>query len=141
MQSLRSASMTLSSRVLMQSGSVSPEWLGLILLAVYVRNPESHFGHIMLTMSSLVLAMPPNTSRPYSLPTRTKCVYPHAARLHVAQSTCDLRQVDLALAVAVGSCIQISLFVIPVLVLIGWAIGKPMSLLCAFSSLPSRCFN
>lgn len=38
-------------------------------------------------------------------------------------------KVDLALAVAVGSCIQISLFVIPVLVLIGWMIGKPMSLL------------
>lgn len=57
-------------------------------------------------------------------------------------------KVDLALAVAVGSCIQISLFVIPVLVLLGthsfflsssvvmtgevplgWIIGKPMSLL------------
>jgi Ca2+:H+ antiporter len=38
-------------------------------------------------------------------------------------------KVDLALAVAVGSSIQIALFVIPLLVLIGWMIGKPMSLL------------
>ena len=94
----------------------------------------------LLKMSSLALAMLLNTSRPYSLPTRTKCVNLHAPRLHVAHSTCGLHQVDLALAVAVGSCIQISLFVILVLVLIGWAIGKPMSLLCAFCLLPSQCF-
>jgi Ca2+:H+ antiporter len=37
--------------------------------------------------------------------------------------------VDLALAVSVGSCIQIALFVIPLLVLIGWVADKPMSLL------------
>jgi len=36
---------------------------------------------------------------------------------------------DLAISVAVGSCIQISLFVIPVLVMIAWAMGKPLSLL------------
>ncbi|KAF8347393.1 Sodium/calcium exchanger protein-domain-containing protein [Amanita rubescens] len=36
---------------------------------------------------------------------------------------------DLAISVAVGSCIQISLFVIPVLVMMAWAMGKPLSLL------------
>ena len=36
---------------------------------------------------------------------------------------------DLVLGVAVGSCIQISLFVIPFLVLVAWGIGKPLSLL------------
>ena len=36
---------------------------------------------------------------------------------------------DLAISVAVGSCIQISLFVIPVLVMVAWAMGKPLSLL------------
>ena len=30
--------------------------------------------------------------------------------------------------VAVGSCTQISLFVVPVTVLVGWATGKPMTL-------------
>jgi len=37
-------------------------------------------------------------------------------------------KLDLSLAVAVGSSIQISLFVIPVLVLLGWIIGKPLDL-------------
>ena len=40
---------------------------------------------------------------------------------------------DLAMAVAVGSCIQIALFVIPVLILIAWGMGKPLTLL--FDSL------
>ncbi|KAH8827613.1 Sodium/calcium exchanger protein-domain-containing protein [Flagelloscypha sp. PMI_526] len=36
---------------------------------------------------------------------------------------------DLAMGVAVGSCIQIALFIIPVLVLVGWVMGKPLTLL------------
>jgi calcium/proton exchanger cax len=36
---------------------------------------------------------------------------------------------DLAMSVAVGSCIQISLFVIPLLILIAWGLGKPLTLL------------
>ncbi|KAF8995975.1 Sodium/calcium exchanger protein-domain-containing protein [Cyathus striatus] len=36
---------------------------------------------------------------------------------------------DLAMSVAVGSCIQISLFVIPVLILVAWGMGKPLTLL------------
>ncbi|KAG6867436.1 hypothetical protein C0993_002766 [Termitomyces sp. T159_Od127] len=36
---------------------------------------------------------------------------------------------DLAMTVAVGSCIQIALFVIPLLVLIAWAMNKPLTLL------------
>ncbi|KAJ7599441.1 Sodium/calcium exchanger protein-domain-containing protein [Mycena floridula] len=35
---------------------------------------------------------------------------------------------DLAMAVAIGSCIQIALFVIPLLVLVGWIMGKPLTL-------------
>jgi Ca2+:H+ antiporter len=35
---------------------------------------------------------------------------------------------DLAMSVAVGSCIQIALFVIPVLVLVAWGLGKPLTL-------------
>lgn len=40
---------------------------------------------------------------------------------------------DLAMSVAVGSCIQIALFVIPMLVLIAWGMDKPLTLL--FDSL------
>ncbi|TEB27931.1 calcium/proton exchanger [Coprinellus micaceus] len=36
---------------------------------------------------------------------------------------------DLAMSVAVGSCIQIALFVIPLLVLVAWGMGKPLMLL------------
>jgi len=36
---------------------------------------------------------------------------------------------DLAMSVAVGSSIQIALFVIPTLVLVAWGLGKPLSLL------------
>lgn len=35
----------------------------------------------------------------------------------------------MSIGVAVGSSIQIALFVIPVLVLLAWALGKPLSLL------------
>ncbi|KAL7417354.1 Sodium/calcium exchanger protein-domain-containing protein [Mrakia frigida] len=37
-------------------------------------------------------------------------------------------KIDLSLSIAVGSSIQIALFVIPVLVLLGWAIGQPLTL-------------
>lgn len=37
-------------------------------------------------------------------------------------------KMDLALGVAIGSSLQIALFVTPFMVLIGWAIGVPMSL-------------
>lgn len=38
-------------------------------------------------------------------------------------------KLDLSIGVAVGSSIQIALFVIPVLVILAWALGKPLSLL------------
>jgi Ca2+:H+ antiporter len=72
-----------------RTGAVSPEWLGLILLAV-VGNAAEHVTAVFVAYRN---------------------------------------KVDLALAVSVGSCIQIALFVIPLLVLLGWAMGKPMSLL------------
>lgn len=37
-------------------------------------------------------------------------------------------KMDLAVAVAIGSSLQIALFVAPVLVLVGWALGQPMNL-------------
>jgi Ca2+:H+ antiporter len=37
-------------------------------------------------------------------------------------------KMDLAMGVAVGSCVQISLFVVPLAVMVGWATGKPMTL-------------
>jgi Ca2+:H+ antiporter len=37
-------------------------------------------------------------------------------------------KLDLSMAIAIGSSIQVSLCLLPILVLIGWAIGQPMSL-------------
>ncbi|KIY73087.1 calcium/proton exchanger [Cylindrobasidium torrendii FP15055 ss-10] len=72
-----------------QTGAVSTEWLGLILLAI-VGNAAEHVTAVFVAYRN---------------------------------------KVDLALAVSVGSCIQIALFVIPILVLIGWIADKPLSLL------------
>ncbi|KAL7412571.1 Sodium/calcium exchanger protein-domain-containing protein [Mrakia frigida] len=46
-------------------------------------------------------------------------------------------KIDLSLSIAVGSSIQIALFVIPVLVLLGWAIGQPLTLKFVLFSLDS----
>ena len=48
---------------------------------------------------------------------------------HVSALTVSVKdKLDLSLAIAVGSSLQIALFVLPVLVLLGWAIGQPLSL-------------
>ncbi|RPD61091.1 Calcium/proton exchanger [Lentinus tigrinus ALCF2SS1-7] len=49
---------------------------------------------------------------------------------HVTAVTVSVKdKITLSLGVAVGSSIQIALFVIPFIVTLGWIIGKPMSLL------------
>ncbi|KAK2460882.1 hypothetical protein APHAL10511_007352 [Amanita phalloides] len=49
---------------------------------------------------------------------------------HVTAVTVSVKdKLNLSLAVAVGSSIQISLFVIPFIVVLGWILGKPMSFL------------
>jgi Ca2+:H+ antiporter len=48
----------------------------------------------------------------------------HVTALVVARKN----KLDLSLAVAVGSSLQIALFVIPVLVLLAWCIGQPLDL-------------
>jgi Ca2+:H+ antiporter len=86
---LTAEALTDSLETIGQTGGVSKEWLGLILLAV-VGNAAEHVTAVFVAYRN---------------------------------------KVDLALAVSVGSCIQIALFVIPALVLIGWAANKPLSLL------------
>jgi len=49
---------------------------------------------------------------------------------HVTAVTVSVKdKLNLSLGVAVGSSIQIALFVIPFIVVLGWILGKPMSLL------------
>lgn len=48
---------------------------------------------------------------------------------HVTAITVAMKnKMDLAMGVAVGSCTQISLFVVPLTVLVGWATGRDMTL-------------
>ncbi|KAL8279079.1 hypothetical protein RQP46_008537 [Phenoliferia psychrophenolica] len=52
----------------------------------------------------------------------------NAAEHVTAVTVATKGKLDLSMAVAVGSSIQISLFVIPLLILLGWIIGQPLSL-------------
>ena len=45
-----------------------------------------------------------------------------------AVSVAMKNKMDLAIGVAVGSCTQIALFVVPVTVIFGWCVGKDMTL-------------
>jgi Ca2+:H+ antiporter len=56
-------------------------------------------------------------------------VLSHGAELSTAAYAGYKGKFDLVLGVAVGSCIQIALFVIPLLVCVAWGLGKPLSLL------------
>lgn len=48
---------------------------------------------------------------------------------HVAAVTVSVKdKLDLSMAIAVGSSIQVALAILPILVLVGWIIGQPMSL-------------
>lgn len=48
---------------------------------------------------------------------------------HVSAVTVSVKdKLDLSISIAVGSSIQIALFVLPLLILLGWCIGQPLSL-------------
>lgn len=48
---------------------------------------------------------------------------------HMSAVTVSVKdKLDLSISIAVGSSIQIALFVLPLLIMIGWGIGKPLSL-------------
>jgi Ca2+:H+ antiporter len=60
----------------------------------------------------------------------------NAAELVSSIMFASRKQIDLAFAVSIGSAIQIALFVTPLIVLIGWAMDRDMSLnLTAFESV------
>ncbi|KAK3366452.1 Sodium/calcium exchanger protein-domain-containing protein, partial [Podospora didyma] len=64
----------------------------------------------------------------------------NAAEHIIAYVVAVKNKMDLAMGVAIGSSIQIALLVTPSLVMLGWAIGQPMTLhfeTCEFSHLTS----
>ncbi|KAJ6551813.1 Sodium/calcium exchanger protein-domain-containing protein [Mycena capillaripes] len=83
--------------------------------------------HLVASLEGLVAAHP-NISEKWI----TLIVIPvisNAAEHLTAVVVASKRKFDLAMSVAIGSCIQISLFVIPVLILIAWGMTKPLTLL------------
>jgi Ca2+:H+ antiporter len=57
---------------------------------------------------------------------------------HITAVTVSLKdRLNLSLSIAVGSSVQVSLGLVPLLVLIGWMIGQPMSLL--FDTFETIC--
>lgn len=60
------------------------------------------------------------------LPFSPPCIHILTTYYLQAITVATKNKLNLSLAVAVGSSIQIAFFVIPVLVLLGWAIGQPL---------------
>ncbi|GJN90445.1 hypothetical protein Rhopal_003456-T1 [Rhodotorula paludigena] len=52
----------------------------------------------------------------------------NAAEHVTAVTVATKNKLDLSLSIAVGSSIQVALFIVPVLILLGWAIGQPLDL-------------
>jgi Ca2+:H+ antiporter len=92
---------------LTENSSVSKEWITLIVLPIISNAGES------------------KPCSPFCPGLHSRCAAEHATAVVVATKG----KFDLAMSVAVGSCIQIALFVIPVLVLVAWAMDKPLTLL------------
>ncbi|KAF5381548.1 hypothetical protein D9615_005613 [Tricholomella constricta] len=83
--------------------------------------------HLVGSLEGLVAAHP-NISKEWI----TLIVIPiisNAAEHATAVVVARKGKFDLAMSVAVGSCIQIALFVIPILILIAWGMDKPLTLL------------
>jgi Ca2+:H+ antiporter len=91
--------------------SLSAEWVGLILLPIV---SATHQRRCAPRSKSCAL-----TPRQVG----------NAAEHFTAVSVSVKDKLDLSISVAVGSSIQIALFVIPVIQLLAWTIGKPMTLL------------
>jgi Ca2+:H+ antiporter len=88
------------------TGNVNEEFIALILLPIVGNAAE----HVCWTHTSIDHIT-------------------HAYHYQVTAVTVSYKnRLDLAMSVAVGSSIQIALFVVPFLVLLGWIINQPLSL-------------
>jgi Ca2+:H+ antiporter len=93
-----------------ESTSMSPEFVGMILLPIVGNGEHPAFSRLI----------PVNRHT-------DPCSY--LVPEHVCAVTVSIKdKLDLSLSIAVGSTIQVALGILPLLVLIGWAMGQPMSL-------------
>lgn len=98
-------------------------WVGVLLLATVAVAIESELLVDSLEIATEQLHLTALFTGVILLP-----IIGNAAE-HVTAVTVAMKdKMDLSLSVAVGSSMQIALFVAPVLVLAGWAMGQPMDL-------------
>lgn len=113
------------------------EWRGWLTCAWFDFAEWDGQQGVVGAYSACCVSTPPSLSpdclsKPISLSHRIdfpRCSVGNAAEHVTAVFVAYRNKVDLSLAVSIGSSIQIALFVIPLLVIISWAIGKPLSLL------------
>jgi len=99
----------------------------LILLAVVTIFAYLTAEHLVSSLEGMVEANP-KVSKEWI----TLIIIPiisNAAEHTTALIVARKGKFDLAMSVAVGSCIQIAFLVIPILILVAWGMGKPLTLL------------
>jgi len=111
------------------SGSKKPEevnlwfWLAILLIVTITVAIESELLVSSLESATERLGLTTLFTGVILLP-----VIGNAAEHFTAVTVAMKNKMDLSLSVAVGSTLQIALFVAPVLVITGWIIGQPMDL-------------
>ena len=84
-------------------------------------------------MAEILVGSISHAAEEYHLPTLFIGVilvplFGNAAEHFTAVTVAGKNKMDLSVGIAIGSSIQIALFVTPIMVLIGWALGVPMTL-------------
>lgn len=98
-------------------------WIGILLAATLAVALESEFLVGSLEAATTQLGLTPLFTGVILLP-----IIGNAAEHATAVTVAMKDKMDLSVSVAVGSSMQIALFVAPALVLAGWVIGQPMDL-------------
>jgi Ca2+:H+ antiporter len=98
-------------------------WIGVLLVATVFVAIESELLVDSLEVATSQLGLTPLFTGVILLP-----IIGNAAEHATAITVAMKNKMDLSVSVAVGSSLQIALFVAPVLVLVGWVLGKPMDL-------------
>jgi len=104
--------------------ALSPQAAVLVLLAITITIGVCA-DHLLATVDGLVETLHVNKT---FIGLIVLPVVGNAAEQISAITAAAKGKADLAIGVALGSSLQIAMFVTPLLVLIGWAIGQPMSL-------------
>ncbi|MDJ0632496.1 MAG: calcium/proton exchanger [Xenococcaceae cyanobacterium MO_188.B29] len=98
-------------------------WVGILLLVTLAVAVESELLVDSLEEATSQLGLTPLFTGVILLP-----IIGNAAEHATAVTVALKNKMDLSVSVAVGSSLQIALFVAPVLVIAGWLIGQPMDL-------------